>query len=109
MNIDTQNNIVEITHKTDLLDGKQQTITTIFDFSKVTHEQLLEMATKNRVIASRAKWRQLTKDDVNGTSIDVAQQLTATRTKKTNMEKVDSLVKDMSEEEIAALISKYSK
>lgn len=92
-------------HKTDLKDGKQQRITTTFDFSDCTEEDFLEMSTKFAVIACRRMMRESTKQDVDGMEINVKDLILAQRQKVDTATKISREFAKLNQEEKAALLA----
>ena len=120
------NKTVTIKHKTTCKDTPQQlageesttpTFEHSFDFSNCTDAEILDMAASNMVITWRARngVKKMNEENVRAlpTTIDVHEFMKTTTRGKTKVEKCESIVGKMSDDErkvfLAELTAKYSK
>ena len=105
--IDTQNSIVTQTHKTVFDDGEHE-VTTIFDYSNCSDQQLLELATRTMTIAWRPSKRKMKSEQCNNEVVDVAEWLNNRNVGKSKVEKAKGLLAQLSEAEKAEIIKQMS-
>lgn len=109
MKIDLTNKRTTLVHKTDLKSGKQQEITTIFDYSNCTDEEIAQALTKHAVIACRRFLRESTKEEADNQVIDVHDLMSSQRKSKSQSERLADLWAKMSDDEKAAFMEKAKK
>lgn len=83
-------------------------ITWFFDFTDVSREQLMLLATRSLVIDARPTFKKCPSDEIDnwdGKTFKVQSMLNKSRAKKSTADKVKNLLKDMTPEQIAAILS----
>lgn len=108
--VDTEKSVVTKHHVTQHGEGDSKTfhqLTWKFDFSNVTQEQLLELASRDLVIKKRTGFRGIPVKEIpqwDGITFDVAEFMKKERSKLSPMERAKKAVGNLSEEDRQALL-----